>query len=28
MSLTMKDSKQKDVTFQPVDQTEEDMIGQ
>jgi hypothetical protein len=28
MSLTMKDSKQKDVTFQPVGQTEEDMIGQ
>lgn len=28
MSLTMKDSKQKDVTFQPVDQTEEDLIGQ
>jgi hypothetical protein len=28
MSLTMKDSKQKDVTFQPVGQTEEDLIGQ
>ena len=28
MSLTMKDSKQKDVTFQPVNQTEEDLIGQ
>jgi hypothetical protein len=28
MSLTMKDSKQKDVTFQPVGQTEEDMFGQ
>ena len=28
MSLTMKDLKQKDVTFQPVGQTEEDMIGQ
>ena len=28
MSLTMKDSKQKDVTFQPVGQTEQDLIGQ
>ena len=28
MSLTMKDSKQNDVTFQPVNQTEEDLIGQ
>ena len=28
MSLTMKDSKQKDATFQPVGQTEEDLIGQ
>ena len=28
MSLTMKDSKQKDATFQPVGQTEKDLIGQ
>jgi len=28
MSLTMKDSKHKDATFQPVGQTEEDMFGQ
>jgi len=28
MSLTMKDSKHKDATFQPVGQTEKDLIGQ